>query len=805
MTCRATETANQINSILLYVSPTGNDAWSGTCADATADGTDGPFATIARARDAVRAMKQRQPLAAPVRVLLRGGSYTLNETLIFTPADSGTADCPITYAAIPGEAVVISGGQAIGHWMLEEVNGQTRWRTHLPAVATEGWYFHQLFVQGERRQRPRLPREGYYRFAGFRDEDQELPWGVGPEAVYFAPGEIQAWVNPDDIDIISLQYWLETHLHIASLDLDHSLVTFTANSRRSLRDETGQFARYYLDNVFEALDTPGQWYLDRPSGTLYYLPLPGEDPATLEVIAPRLECLVHFHGSETEPVRHIRLENLAFRHAEWTLPPDDPGAWQASSNVPGAIMLEGAESCVLYGCEVSCIGQHAIEVLHGSRHNRIVGCALFNLGGGGVKINHEGKSVEQLEEEPPGLRFGAPETFPGMHTTVSDCTIHDGGLIFHGAVGIWIGNSGHNRIHHNEVYNFFYTGISCGWTWGYMSTLTVDNRIEYNHIHDIGFKLLSDMGGIYLLGPQPGTMVRGNVIHDITKYGYGGFGIYLDEGSSGVVVEDNLTYRTHSASFFQHFGQDNLLRNNIFALGTEGHLGCLRVEDHRSLTAVGNILYAEQGPLFQDQYEGGRFRLRGNFYWHTRGTGAAFKGASLADWQARGWDTGGRWLNPLFSHPAAGDFTLREDSPVLALGFRPLDPASAGPRFRKTRPPCVDAVPADEEIPATIVSTHLSVAESILPGGEPGTVRLTVTNQGETPSGGHITLMLWPPAAGVLDPASIAYALQPGEEASYLVRVSVPPEAARLEIETLPEGEGTVPTCLYLEFGLDNT
>ena len=168
-----------------YVSPTGSDSGSGKL--------NSPFATIPRARDAIRALKQREgSLSEPVTVYLRGGTYVLKNPVEFTPEDSGTKLCPISYAAHSNEKPILSGGREITGWKQVEVAGKNLWAAEIPEVKSGAWNFTQLFVNGERRSRPRLPKQGFYNIA----EVEHVPGppvdiGAGQDHFRFHPGEAQ--------------------------------------------------------------------------------------------------------------------------------------------------------------------------------------------------------------------------------------------------------------------------------------------------------------------------------------------------------------------------------------------------------------------------------------------------------------------------------------------------------------------------------------------------------------------------------------------------------------------------------------
>lgn len=646
--------------IRFYVSHRGDDRWSGRSAAPNAAHTDGPFATIAHARDAIRALRrEKEGLERPITVYIRGGTYYLDESLVFTPEDSGTPECPITYAAYGWEKPLISGGRPITGWKPAEVNGKRAWTATIPRVQAGEWGFRQLFVNGQRRARSRLPRDGFYRWAELPGVTAETKWQQGQTQAKFAPGEIKAWRNLTDVEIVAPHLWVDSHLSIASVDEEQNLVTFEQESVFRLTDGFGGgLGRYFVENVFEALDTPGQWYLDRPAGVLYYLPLPGEAPEKVEVIAPRLGQLVRFDGAaEGEAGIHdLHLQGLIFAHSDWRYPADKAGDSQAAVSVSGAIVLRGAYDCSIRNCTVAHVSNYAIELLNGCQDNAVVGNDLYDLGAGGVKVGHDTSA-----------------------TLVSDNHIHQAGRIYLSAVGVWVGNSGDNQIVHNHIHDLYYTGVSVGWSWGYGPSKAARNVVEYNHIHDIGHGILSDMGGIYTLGVSPGTRLTHNLIHDIENYGYGGWGIYLDEGSSTILVEDNVVYRAKTGGFHQHYGRDNVIRNNIFAMAKQGQIMRSRPEEHLSFTFERNIVYWSEGPLLASNWKGG-CKLDYNLYWRTGGEPFDFAGMSLEDWRESGQDEHSLIADPLFMAPDRDDFRLKPDSPAFGLVFKPIDLTTVGPR-----------------------------------------------------------------------------------------------------------------------------
>ncbi len=644
---------------VFYVSPSGNDAWSGRLANPNSAGTDGPFATISRARDAIRALKGGEPLREAVTVYLRDGTYALTETLVFLPQDSGEPNCPVTYTAYPGEKPIVSGGRAITGWTMGP-NAARTCRAQISAVKEGQWYFHQLFVDGHRRQRARLPHEGFYHADGIFEAGN-------PTHFKFHAGDIRpVWAGLGDVEVIGLEKWAEFRLFIRAVDATTNSATLSAARQTPWGDDKD--ARYWVENAPDALDSAGQWYLDRRPGVLSYVPLPGEDVTKEQFVAPALTQLIRMDGSERtdDYVHDIVLRGLTFAYTDWSLPANGYVDSQADYDLDAAIDLRRTRDCRIEQNTFTHLGQYAVQIWKGSHSNQVTGNEMTDLGAGGVKVG--GWSMP----EKPELATSA--------TLIENNYIHDIGVVFPAAVGVWIGQSDGNTVAHNEIADTFYTAISLGWTWGYGPTAAHDNRIEFNNLYNIGRGLLSDMGCIYSLGVQPGTVERNNLCHDVTRYAYGGWGIYLDEGSSHITVENNVVYRTEDGGFHQHYGQENVVRNNIFALGQTGQIQRTRKESHLSFTFEHNIVYWTEGKLLQGLWDDDQFRMDDNLYWFATPTGPPilFGNDTLEEWQRRGQDVHSIVADPLFADPAHGNFTLKRRSPARKINFQPIDQSQVG-------------------------------------------------------------------------------------------------------------------------------
>ena len=652
----------------VYVSPRGNDRWTGRLRAPNARGTDGPFATLERAGVAAAKLATSDSVAprGGVTVVLRGGTYALSKPWVLR-ADSSS----VTYQAYPGEHPIISGGRRISGWRPGE---KGLWTAELPEVRAGKWTFRQLWVDGQLRRRPRLPKQGWYSITSpASDKAWDAPGN--DRGFHYREGDLRRdWSNLDDVEVAVLQYWTEARLRIAALDEANHLVTFTGPSWRPLNWAKG----YVVDNVREALDEPGEWYLDRRAGVLTYWPLPGEDLTKVEVIAPVLPQLVRLEGDAEHPLEKVSIAGLTFAYTSAPLPPEGHAHPQAEigkanelsdTGPAAAVYATGARSCTLRDNEFMHLGQWAVELGRGCNRCDLADNRLHDLGGGAIKI---GASADPAAET---------EAVSGNEIRNND--IHDGNRLYMGAAAIWIGQSGGNTVARNEIHGPWEWAVSAGWTWEYLPPNAArDNRIVFNHIHGLGQSELGTHAAVYCLGLSPGTVVRNNLIHNIRGDGYG---IILDQGCAGVLVENNVVHHTDGGwcSNFHCIG--NIIMNNVFALTRLAVMHRYGDAPPSGYTLASlnivcrNIFYFKEGRIEQrDDWLDFNTVQDWNLYWEPSGQPLRFLKYSFEEWKGKGLDRSSLIADPLFTDPEAGNFSLAAGSPAFKLGFKPIDLSEVG-------------------------------------------------------------------------------------------------------------------------------
>jgi hypothetical protein len=528
--------AARLGAAEFHVSPSGSDANDGT--------PPRPFKSVERARAEVRKMIA-EGLREPVTVLIGGGTYELSEPLAFGPEDSGTEAFAISYAANPGEEVVLSGGRRIRDLRRDEGGA---WAATLPEVAAGRWFFRQLTVGSERATRARWPdEEGLLRIAEVADGVRRFTFNRALPAGNLAG---------QDAELVVYENWCVTR-GLVSASGEKEVATATPMGWIGHGDYTtaspGKPA--YLEHAAGFLDRPGEWFLDRKSGGLRYLPREGEDPARTEVVAPVLEQVLRIKGAKGAPVRNLRFRGLRFEHAGFALPSCGYSEIQAAHYgttmkervrvQPVAVECVYAEGCAFEKCRFAHLGASGVGFGAGCRRNAVVDCLLEDVGGNGVMVGWRGAgklkgAALDADWEDPGDAPSANE--------VLGCRLRRCAEESFGAVGIFVAFSADTRIAGNLVHDLPYSGISIGFRWDTRPSSQARCVVERNEVHGVMGKL-ADGGGLYTLGFQPGTVLRGNHVHGVRRsaFAHGGApnnGIFVDQGSKGFLFESNVVCAT---------------------------------------------------------------------------------------------------------------------------------------------------------------------------------------------------------------------------------------------------------------------
>ncbi len=695
--CPAQDRALEILSPYLYVAPDGDDGNPGTI--------DRPLATLARARDVVRDFRKDMP--KPVTVLVRGGTYYLSEPVKFGPQDSGTNLQPITYASYPGEKPTFSGG----------VKLQAAWQPHQGGVmkcdVPKGLEFNQFFINGKRQTRARYPNF---------DPDKPLVGeagylntvGAGKREFNYDPETFtkKRWARPTDaiVHIFPGSYWNNFQFRVKSVDWDQHLVTLGEGGWQtaSLENPDDFFgaalskgSHFYIDNVFEELDAPGEWYLDRGESVLYYMPASGLDLAHAKVEVGLLSRLIEIEGTRDNPVRNLTFKGFRFTHTRATfldkyITPSN-GDWGIHRG--GAIYMEGVEDCAVEDSFFDSVGGNAIYVSHHARRVRVYGNTFSYTGDSAVCLVGKTHVIEGGSLACPfcGTKgywdFGPdPEDYPA-YCTISNNRMHHIGVYGKQTAGVFMATSLKNTISHNYIHHMPRSSICMNDPfWG-------GHIIEYNHIHDT-VKETDDHGPINSWGRghywcvkhyggdvyhDPGdvkrdakftTKIRYNYIREhvseFLPYGASNLGIDMDDGAANFHVYNNLVI---GAGVQNRDGSHRIVENNIFINPNRGisyHVGYTHSGDRFVRNIVVQnfdwtffyiLLQTDKAPWI-DEMDYNLFSGKAKF--------ASFAD-SFEDWQAKGFDEHSVFADPMFVDPENGDYRVKPDSPALKLGFKNFD------------------------------------------------------------------------------------------------------------------------------------
>ena len=531
-----------------YVAANGRDNWSGRLAAPTADGADGPFATLPRARDAVRALRPKRP----VRVVIRGGTYFLGATFRLGPEDSGSQAAPVVYEAYPGETPVLSGGTRIaGPWRKTD-------DTEVFAVQlAKEPPVRDLFVNGSRQPCARMPNQGHWKLR---------PVGKSKTVFEYEPGQLAGWEDAASGLVVVRPYeWVDFHLPIGSIDAQARRVTLAASCGYALSPGGyGAPGIYHVENVRAALDRPGEWCHNRDSGMLYYRPPAGVDLASAEAVVGMLHVMVAMDGNARAGkwVEHVSLRGLTFQHS------GREGQWQHFEGT-AVRMASGVRHCRIERCRFADLGASGVVIWKECVANEVTGCEFTGVGDTAVRV------FDYLGEGPP----------VSADNRIVNNYIHHGGAVRQSICGIEISGSEGNLVANNHIHDMPYIGIRVSgargdhWSARAVPSLappytaakikphvrTRKNVVEHNYIHHV-MQELRDGGGIYFWGTMGvgANVIRANLLHDIGLGKRAAIGIYLDDSCDDVLVRDNVVWGA-DIGLHLHGSPRNTIENNVFA------------------------------------------------------------------------------------------------------------------------------------------------------------------------------------------------------------------------------------------------
>lgn len=545
-----------------YVATTGDDTNDGSAA--------APFATLIRARDAIR-KRIAAGLTRDVLVLICGGTYYQSETLAFGPGDSGTTAHSITYAAYPGEKVILSGGREITGW---KKGADKVWTAQLPEVKAGKWYFRQIFVDGKRATRARTP-----------NTDDKTPWwiikgstlnldDVQDENQPFdvrLNNPIRSYENPGDVELICIYNNEGGRKRLQAVNQKHQSLTVAPPHRWNPKVFGNDWylcaptagKSCYLENASEMLDQEGEWYLDRTTGILSYQPLPGENLTQIKVVAPVVQnTLLAVVGTRQQPVVNVHFRGVYVQHVDWPLPRwgynglfccnvavlggDQPG----HRFIEAAVEYEHARSCNFVDGGIAHVGGMGLCLRDGTAHNAVEGNHIHDLGGGGIGAGGCNVAGGHLYAAPP------PHEGDYQGYRIANNYVHHCGLVYYGGSGICLYLSQDAVVAHNLVHDTAYFGICHAGSQDLKLRFTKNNTLEYNHIYN-AMQVTVDGSAMYITFAHydRGTVIRGNLIHDTrwNKFGRGEVpsgirdtipchGLYLDGNNTGCSYQHNVVY-----------------------------------------------------------------------------------------------------------------------------------------------------------------------------------------------------------------------------------------------------------------------
>ncbi|MCC6508180.1 MAG: right-handed parallel beta-helix repeat-containing protein [Pirellulaceae bacterium] len=697
---------SQVAAFELFVSPQGNDAWSGTLSAPNADNSDGPLATLQQARELVRAQKRklaRQAAAGvaadnTIIITLRAGVHRLSDTLQLGAADSGTEQSPVLYRAFPNERPVITGAVEVNDF---QPDTKGIYKATIPAAIKDPSLIRLVLHQQRRLPNARWPNRdpaqpiaGGWAYADGQRTSKPSDTVPGETAenrskFMVRKADIRRWQNPSEGELFIFtryNYWNDV-VGIQSVNP----ATGQLDLKKPCSYDVRPGDRYFVQGLREELDASGEWYVDRQARNLLIYTQAANPKFVLEVVA--LPVLIGMRAGATD----IRFEKLTF---------------EGCTGV--AINALDATRCAFIGCTFQHLGDvsgHGLA-FYGGQQNKVIGCDIFDIGGSGIYFT--GGDYKTLT--------------PAGHIAQNN-HIHHTGVITKHSGGIWLSGVGNSALN-NEIHDCPRMGVMMPY-----GDNNQRNVVEYNHVHHVNLET-QDSGAIYASGRDwvsgRGHLIRYNYIHDSVGFGWDGkkwatpyfaWGIYLDDACSSTEIVGNVMVRCSRAGLMVHSGRNNLIANNIFVDNGQQQLelsgwkadysywqSLLETMDKRYQEVIQEPAWKEMAGLVPPRetasasgevmvdnviernivsYNGrnvywmnsvnlpmDRVRSDYNLIFSKGQPPVAFRNAKInlawKAWQALGADSNSKQGDPRFQDAAKDNYRLEETSPAFKLGFKAI-------------------------------------------------------------------------------------------------------------------------------------
>ena len=629
----------------LYVSTTGADSWTGALPDPNADRSDGPLATLEAARDALRGA------AGGGTVVLRGGVHERSETFHLTSEDSGADGAPVVYRAAKGETARLVGGKRVSDFaavtnadilnrLAPEARGNVM-HADLGALGvtdfgSPGGGGLELFYNAEPMTPARWPNEGFVRVTDLVGGDPVDVRGTKGDKIgqFMYDGDRPSrWTEENDPWVHGYWFWdwSDQRHRVESIDVEKSVIAVEP-PYHGYGYRVGQW--FYAFNLLAELDSPGEWYLDREAGVLYFWP---PSPVTDgEALVSGIDTIISAADAE-----HVEFRGLTLEACRAT-----------------AVEVTGGEGVRVVGCAIRNTGSWAVRISGGSE-NGVVGCDITGTGGGGVSLSGGDR----------------PSLTPSGHYADNNHIHHYSRWSRMYNPAISMGGVG-QRATHNLIDNAPHMGI------GFSGN---DHLMEFNEIHSVCYES-NDAGAIYAGRDwtMRGTVIRHNYMHHVNGFeAKGCVGVYLDDMFCGTEIVGNVFYKVTRAAFIGG-GRDCLVENNLFvdcepashidnrAMGWAGYHVATTMKDRLDDMPFRDPIWVERYPELQTVWEDEPAAPKGNVVARNVSFGGRWDGVQEG---ARGYVAFEDNLvdeDPAFLGTPPADFRLAEDSPALDLGFVPI-------------------------------------------------------------------------------------------------------------------------------------